>query len=298
MAETDQSRSAHHEASGEEDVRRPWAKIGCVFVAIAFVVANILAIGTVAILRLRQNNALFACQNNLRQLGMAVTSYQVDHSNFPPGTVANDKLPPDQRPSWLVSLLPYYVDMEAQSRKVAPQSTSFFGVYARINLAQAWDAPGNREATAQLLRVFLCPNHPAFDEEPSPAPTYYVGIAGIGPNAAELPVTNPHCGFFGYDRRITPGDVPRGLSYTMIVSETSWQNGPWAQGGFSTIRGLDPNETPYTGRGRPFGGLHPGVVNVLFADGAVLQPPFADPAPPEQFAKWATLTAEPDEPMW
>src|SRR5262249_46263013 len=90
-----------------------------------------------------------------------------------------------------------------------------------------------------------------------------------------------------YDRTITPEDVTRGLSATMIVCETAWRNGPWAQGGFATVRGLDPDDLPYTGSGRPFGGLHPGITNLLHADGSVQE--FSDKGSADLFAAKATL---------
>ena len=103
--------------------------------------------------------------------------------------------------------------------------------------------------------------------------------------AASLPADDPRAGFFGYDRRLTRkqlqethgegktgrGEDPlaRGESRTLAVIETASAIGPWAAGGFPTVRGLDPAQRPYTGRGRPFGGLHRGGFHVLFADGAV-----------------------------
>src|SRR6516162_6973703 len=129
-------------------------------------------------------------------------------------TIHNPDLPSDQRLSWLVSLLPYYIDREAQRRKSPRESTSLFDIYDKINRTKAWDDPANREATTRYLRVFVCPGHPSFNEEPSPGPTYYMGIAGLGTNAAELPRGDPKCGFFGSDRTITPDDVTRGLSAT------------------------------------------------------------------------------------
>jgi prepilin-type processing-associated H-X9-DG protein len=36
-----------------------------------------------------------------------------------------------------------------------------------------------------------------------------------------------------------------------------------------SCRGLDPERPPYLGANQQFGGLHPGGVNVAFADGTV-----------------------------
>jgi hypothetical protein len=253
-------------------------------------VLDLLAIGAYAIYKARRTSALYACKNNLRQIGLAVTAYHVDHKFFPPGTVPNAGLLPDQRLSWLVSLLPYYIDMEASSRKLRPQDTSLFDVYSNIDLARSWDAPTNRDAATRQLGQFICPSHPAFTEEPSPGPTYYVGISGIGVDAALLRLEVRNCGFFGYDRKITQTDVTRGLSNTTIAIETEWRNGPWAKGGFATVRGLDPSDLPYTGAGRPFGGLHPGVTNILHADASVQA--FDDRGSATVFIAGATIRVE------
>ena len=74
---------------------------------------------------------------------------------------------------------------------------------------------------------------------------------------------------FAYDRVTRVLDVTDGLSNTMMVIETSVDNGPWTAGGWATVRPLDPARQPYIGAGRQFGGYHRDGVNVLFADGAV-----------------------------
>jgi len=275
-------------AEGRE--RGRWMCVVGIVMGILVVVSDIVALGAYVVLQRRYASALYACQYNLKQLSDAVEMYESHRGIFPPGTVANASLRPAQRLSWLVSLLPYYVDLESQRRKVAPSATSLFEVYVGIDPNRAWDDPANREATARVLGQFVCPSHPAFAGTPSLGPTYYVGISGIGSNAAELPLSDPKCGLFGYDREVLRDDVQRGASYTMIACETSWQNGPWAQGGFATVRGLDPNDLPYTGRGRPFGGLHPDTTNRLFADGSVQA--FHDTGSAKEFATLATLKGD------
>ena len=55
----------------------------------------------------------------------------------------------------------------------------------------------------------------------------------------------------------------------MMLAETTAGVGPWTAGGFTTVRGLDPARRPYIGRGRQFGGTHPGGAMVAFADGSI-----------------------------
>jgi hypothetical protein len=241
-------------------------------------------LGAVVIFKLRLNAARAECENNLRMIGETAGMYFDEHRTYPPGTIANASLKPSERLSWHVSLLPYYLDLDVQRRKIDKESSSYFPVQHGIDRGKAWNDDANRAATDRIVRVFQCRGDRYFGED---SRTAYIGIAGLGANVAELPLSDPNCGFFGYDRTITKDDVTAGLSYTMIAAETAWQNGPWAQGGFATVRGLDPADQPYTGPGRPFGGLHPGIVNILYADGTVR--PFRDDAPSEQFAQMATL---------
>jgi hypothetical protein len=241
-------------------------------------------LGGVVILRLRLNAARAECENNLRMVGQTAAMYYDEHRTFPPGTIANASLKPSERLSWHVSLLPYYVDLDAQRRKIDKAHSIYYPVEHGLDRTKAWNDDVNRAATERVLRVFQCPGDSHFGEDTR---TEYVGISGLGANAAELPLSDPNCGFFGYDRTITKDDVIAGLSYTMMATETARENGPWAQGGFATVRGLNPAEQPYTGRDGPFGGLHPGIVNILYADGGVQA--FRDDAPPEQITQKATL---------
>jgi len=86
--------------------------------------------------------------------------------------------------------------------------------------------------------------------------TNYVGLTGIGPDAALLPKESPRAGVFGYERTISSKDITDGTSTTLLAVETAVDNGPWAAGGSATVRFVDPNDQPYVGTGRPFGRLH------------------------------------------
>ena len=54
-----------------------------------------------------------------------------------------------------------------------------------------------------------------------------------------------------------------------MLAESGRVIGSWRQGGPATLRGLDPTNAPYIGRGRQFGGLHDGVAVIAMADGSV-----------------------------
>jgi Protein of unknown function (DUF1559) len=107
---------------------------------------------------------------------------------------------------------------------------------------------------------------------------HYVGLTGVGTDAAGLPVTDPRAGFFGCERTFALEDVKDGTSNTLLAVETASQLGPWAAGGAATARAVDPGGQPYVGRGRPFGRDHyeqavfvktPAGANAVMLDGSV-----------------------------
>jgi hypothetical protein len=129
-------------------------------------------------------------------------------------------------------------------------------LYAKIDPKSAWDAAGHAEAVKTQLPVFRCPD---WGREKSDAPaewTAYLGAAGLGADAARLPATDPRAGVFGYDRRADLDRIEDGASNTLLLMESARDNGPWAQGGPGTVRGLDPGDRPYLGPGQQFGGTH------------------------------------------
>jgi hypothetical protein len=249
-------------------------------------------------LGLREQAAEAECQNNLRLIGMAVNGYQNAEGRYPQALVPNPTLPadePDRHLSWLVAILPH---LDAAMRPPAgpgaptPRPSTVQATYERFDLGKAWDAPENRAAAATPLRWFRCPSAPGRAAPGAPALTNYVGITGLGPDSAALPADDPRAGFFGYERRLTRDQLhaARGDSRTLMAAETTWENGPWAQGGPATVRPVDPAQRPYAGPGRPFGGSHPHTFNAVFADGAVV--PSRDGINPAVLEALVPITAE------
>jgi len=103
-------------------------------------------------------------------------------------------------------------------------------------------------------------------------------MAGIGPDAVTLPIGDKRAGLFGYDRKVRLQDIKDGASKTIMVMETAKELGPWAAGGPSTVRGLDPDRRPYLALDGQFGLKHrtdtffrttPVGSNIGRADGSV-----------------------------
>ena len=263
------------------------AAVGGMLLGVAGIVLFFLGLGFIGLDHMRQKHDSLTCMNNLRRMGAAVNiAHDIGptQKHFPPGTVPNDNLPPDERLSWMVLILPYMEQEPAQpgstalTPKASHRGTALFD---KLDRSKGWAADENRAVVNTSLGPTVVPALSPDGTGPQPDQpglTNYVGIGGVGVDAARLPKDDPNAGFFGYDRQIArgdpqlkiPGDVTRGVSETMMIAEAQTARSPWAQGGPATIRSLDPENQPYLGTGRQFGGLHDisgGGANVLFVDG-------------------------------
>jgi prepilin-type processing-associated H-X9-DG protein len=256
------------------------AAIGGMLLGIAGIVLFFLGLGFIGLDNMRQKHDNLTCMNNLRRIGMAVNlmdpeAPMLGHLNpqketqFPSGTVPNDRLTPDERLSWMVLILPYMeTEPDPLGNLVAKAQHPGTVLFDKIDRSKGWNEQ-DRDVVNARLSWFLCPDgvRPQAGEA---GLTNYLGIGGVGVNAAELPKDHPDAGFFGYNRQLTRADITRGVSETMMIAEAQTARSPWVQGGPATIRGLDPENQPYLGTRRQFGGLHDlsgGGANVLFVDG-------------------------------
>lgn len=208
------------------------------------------------------------CANNLRLIGLGLWNYHDSFRSFPPGS-QGPTLPLEKRTSWCLSAMPYMFCMHCN------------GMETDYDLGRPWDDAAHRRLARTPVYVFECPAHP--DRSPGTrlgcagvgdvdgplAPTHYIGMAGVGVDAPNLPKEDARAGVFGFERATSVKDIMDGTANTIMVMETAQANGPWIVAGSSTVRGLDQRSQPYVGRDRQFGGLHGSGALTLFADGCV-----------------------------
>jgi prepilin-type processing-associated H-X9-DG protein len=176
-------------------------------------------------------------------------------------------LPPEQRLSYLVELLPF---VEAAPRPPFDKTKPWDSEENKPHLFRYRNKEGvEKEGHWGHYRPWLCPSKPKETPLDQFSVTHYVGIAGIGHDAISRPSDAPGIGFFGYDRTLSLNDIKNNLTNTLIVIETELINGPWVASGYPTVRGLVPDSPAYLGKGGQFGGIHRGGANALFADGSV-----------------------------
>jgi prepilin-type processing-associated H-X9-DG protein len=264
-----------------------------------------LLVGGVAIgiNHLRAVSGRVECVNNLRLLGGAIQKYHDNHGDtYPTGAHGPAELSPERRLSFHAAVLPWL----EQRPGVA---VNYAAIAGKLDFQEPWDAPANNAARTTTIPTYACRDDVGLLPDVH-GTTNYVGITGVGADAALLPKDDPRAGFFGYDRVVhhdaVRSDIKAGTSYLVIATETPIDNGPWVAAGRPTLRyvplsgqaiaeqaacviatagwgdGLGslcavpllslspPNDVKYIGPGRPFGGLHRGGANVLHVDGSVV----------------------------
>lgn len=215
------------------------------------VVAVLVALLLPAVQQAREAARRTQSKNNLKQLGLAMHNFADANGRLPSGTHPQPKLKPEERLSWMVDILPY-IDQQPLARQVDED--------------KGWEDKSN-EMLKVSIPVYLNPSAVNTPRADGFEVTNYVGIAGMGKDAATLPLADKKVGFFGYDRAVKFSDVTDGTSNTMMITDASKEFGPWAQGGTATIRALTTK--PYINGPDGIGGPHAGIIQVLMGDGAV-----------------------------
>lgn len=202
------------------------------------------------------------------------------HALYPTATLPHATLPPEKRLSWLPDML-HNFGIGGGEGAWLPS----------LDRDKGWDDPANfpikernikREVRAMsgYYDFLCCPLDPSLPVAMQSHLTNYVGLTGLGEEAARLPLADPRVGFFGYDRKIRRRDITDGLSTSATISETGQNNGCWFKGGSPTARGLVADGSPYLGVGGQFGSRHrystsvftlqpTNVSHFAFADGSV-----------------------------
>lgn len=248
-------RSINASDGAQSGTRVAWAGlllggVGCVLLLVGLV--------SVILVSLQPPHVRAQDENHLRQIGLAFNAYKdVRKEHFPPAVAPGTTLPPDERLSWLALQLPFL-------ERTKDGQARYTDLAGKLDLTQGYAAPANAPVRVpfrpyQSLAALANPEVPDF--------TSFVGIAGVGDNAAALDGKDPNAGFFGYARRIGDADLKAGAAYTLAVSETT-RGGSWGRGGPGTAFAL-PATGELLGHDALLGGLHPKGVHLLYADAHV-----------------------------
>jgi hypothetical protein len=235
---------------------------------LVLVVLVALGLVSLGIKKVREAATRTQCTNNLRQIGLALQNYQETYKRFPSGTMSPRDLPAEKRLSWLLAI---HAFLESSP------------LYKETDKAKAWDSPENHHSAHATVGCYLCPANPVLSAPRGESLTHYVGIAGVGKDAAVLPRGHARDGLFKYQPDkivaeppdstwglgIRPKDIKDDPATTLAVIETNHDNGPWLAGGRPTVRGLDAQGLPYLGQDAQFGSYHRHGSHAVFADASV-----------------------------
>jgi prepilin-type processing-associated H-X9-DG protein/prepilin-type N-terminal cleavage/methylation domain-containing protein len=246
-------------------------RIGMTLVELLVVVAIIgvlVALLLPAVQAARESARRAQCQNNLRQVGVALHVYHNANRELPIGCI--EKRVPSSKPdgrqhAWSSAILPHLEEP---------------ALWASIDFGAAYDAANNFTAARETVAAYLCPSTwrvaPGRDGSivadpfaPAGSPTYrgaaidYGGIYGTGQMS---PSAN---GTFLYDRPVKLSDVTDGTSHTLAVAEDSGRgwltNGEWINGENIFDVGGPINRQ----QDNEIWSDHPGGAMVLWCDGSV-----------------------------
>ncbi len=224
------------------------------------IIGLLLALLLPAIQYARESARRTSCQNNLKQLGIALHNYQSAHGLFPAGT-SNEW-------SWNAHLLP---TIEESS------------LYARLDFAyEPFETP-NTPFTDLIVPVLLCPSDPSSQliHAPASMPGYwfshtnYLGSLDSGTGSSR--------GMFGEYFPIRLAKVTDGTSKTLFVGErgvvaTDGNSYGWWVWGPETLinpnKGIRPGQTEDESSADHWWSHHANGAQFLFVDGSVRFVPY------------------------
>lgn len=191
------------------------------------------------------------CSNNLRQIGLGLTSYSATNEEFPVGSTIIPKAITFGL-SWHVFILPH-IEQGNIFEQIAPQPNGM---------------AANHAADRIEIGIYTCPSAP---EPAGIKPSHYVGVAGAGRNGAVTDLEDDICGDYYSDgvlyprSHVTNAHIKDGQSNTLLVGEQPTFRHPWMEGSYwegSPKKKVCMNSTknvrwPINGSPETFGHLGP-----------------------------------------
>lgn len=99
------------------------------------------------------------CRKNLKQIGLALLTYNSVHGSLPPAFIADKDGQPMH--SWRVLILPFLDES---------------GIFAQYDFSKPWNSRRNARLAVHMPKVFRCPS----SKNPRPGYTNYLASAGPG----------------------------------------------------------------------------------------------------------------------
>jgi type II secretory pathway pseudopilin PulG len=129
--------------------------------AVLGIIAILIALLLPAVRSSGESRRRLRCNNNLKQIAIALQNYERDFGCLPPAYTVDANGRPLH--SWRTLILPY---IEQQA------------LYDTIDLSKPWDDPANKEACDSYISIYDCPSHDNIEEER--AKTVYLAVVAPG----------------------------------------------------------------------------------------------------------------------
>ncbi|QDU95331.1 DUF1559 domain-containing protein [Lignipirellula cremea] len=171
------------------------------------------------------------CDNNLKQIGIALHMYHEAHRSFPPAFITDENGKPMH--SWRVLILPY---MEQA------------GLHNQYDFDEPWDGPNNRQLMERCPSVFRCPSDPG-----DPSSTLYQVVVGPGTGWKANAGTKIQ-------------DITDGTSRSIAVFEADGPGRNWLDPTALTLDEVLPAAEKTPGREADPRHPHPGGRQIMFFD--------------------------------
>jgi prepilin-type N-terminal cleavage/methylation domain-containing protein/prepilin-type processing-associated H-X9-DG protein len=205
------------------------------------IIAILLALLLPAVQKVRAAAARASCQNNLKQIGLALHNFESANRCFPTGywrmTWAVDPANPKGHFRWsaLAQLTPFL-----EQTNVYNALDLTVPLYGGGTLQpEAIPFPQNRPALTAIVKSFLCPADEFRTVIPDQGPSNYVACSGSNADGNALTGNGI---FFGVDRDVVRNagvriaDVTDGTTNTVAFSESLLGAGGTAPAGASDVR--------------------------------------------------------------
>jgi len=179
------------------------------------IIAILIGLLLPAVQKIREAANRIKCENNLKQLGLALHNYN-DTNQYLPGNI-RPAATGTVRVRWATFLLPYYEQDN---------------VYKIYNQNVNWSDPVNLPAVSLRLKVLECPSSPRPERQdsnpefstwtPSIAINDYAGVYGIDPALVQQGVVEIAApGILSKTDKVRLTDVTDGLSNTIHLTESA-----------------------------------------------------------------------------
>jgi type II secretory pathway pseudopilin PulG len=181
------------------------------------IIAMLIGLLLPAVQKVRDAAARAQCQNNLKQLGLAMHNFH-GANQYLPGNLRSPAVN-TVRVRWTTYLLPFF------------EQSNIYNLY---NQHVNWSDPANLPYTSLPLKVMICPSTPNQDRKdadpgtnastfvPIVATGDYSGIYKVDPRLVALDIGVLPCdGILNKNEKIRFGDITDGLSNTIHLTESA-----------------------------------------------------------------------------